>query len=473
MFILLLIPICWYLLSSLVNFWGGMVLFKSIGQNQAIIISGLLLLVQWCIPLFEYVRLIHNKTNKIATLVAASVTTICLGMAMLSAVGNTYVSQVEKGKEIVNAKTDSDIVSVSLEHIANKPVVVDTTDLYVSLKEEENKMLQLQNLPAKNLAGQLVYINGKQATIWQATNHCSSGIYYTDSRLHKKDCQEIKTISKNIDKLQLTIEQTLSIAKENDTNKNFVEKLSLLEKNKYNEEIITRAVVESLAVDPIASFLISDVDITNMDVEYHKNKKKEFQNKLLIPIIIACLILMWIEITLAEVFIRIKYNIKEEKPKLPLLRKDNLFSKIKPTPSKELEKVLTKINISQLMRSMTKPTLLKLIDNSVFDNGKVTNEEIIALQLAVCHLYKENEQLPLKSTCDIIQDRIISDSQYLNKLFDGKYNSSIDITKICKTNRLKSYCWEAFDNIFINNNDGKRYWKSENEIELLIKDKLI
>ena len=463
-----IVPFGWYCVSAGVNFKGGMILFQSLGFTAQMMAGCALLVVQFALPYFEYTERTTGENHSLGKIISWLVTMFCLFLTLSSMISTSVSNQILTGSELVSKELKIEADKLELDNVD----VIDN-DTYkennAEIKDLFSKIESIKNTTALNFAGNTVYKNNKKQTLWEVTNGCTpNNVYSTNEKLYKNHCEHIRTLESDMTVLKDTN------SKEN--HKAAIEK-SVELKNSISKD--TKGVGQQVALlfntDILLDYIAEGVDFSNTSPAYILSNKPQIKERSMMIAIIISVVGMLIEVWLMKAFIShfIKKEKAANKKKLNISfkwlnlkwMKDIFIFKNKEVVPDETVKVEFDAVKTMSTLDLSKIKSLQNINKLESGRGIVPIDEITTLQTAVSHLYSAGEHIPLKSTIDTITEKLLNDTEY-NKSLTGKTLSKEYITKICKTNRLKKFYFEIFENILIEKKDGKYYWMSEKDIEL-------
>ena len=474
------VPIVWYVISAGVNFFGGWVLCSSLGLVGQIVGGCALLIVQFSLPYYEYQSKYQNRPYTIGKFLSWLVTLLCLVVTM------SYVISTGISSTIQNS---FDIKSEQVEIEANKLLLDNTTipkDLDINVSNEQiqrlfSKVNSIQSFPAKNFAGDRVFLNGEAANIVDVTNDCtltntSMDVYMTDEKLYKSHCNEIDSLRNKIIILQ-------KIAGE-DSKEKILERST--QTSKELSSSITRIgklMSDMINQNRLELYVLEDIDLSNTDPDYILSVKPLIDERSMTVALMIGVIGMLIEYCLMKAFIGQFFpNTKTNNFNTPpwikglLDRVSKLIATVfvfifknkksdeEPTRDKEV------FNAKQWLQNITLQDVMMIQDVKQLNSnkGSVSIDDIYSLQLATLRQYSPGESIPLKSTITTIKNKALTNEHYSKTIsLTGKPLSNDEIDSIFKTNRLKKFFWEVFENTLLDKKDNKYYWKSEKDMELL------
>lgn len=466
-----IVPFGWYCTSAGVNFKGGMILFQSLGFTAQMMAGCALLVVQFALPYFEYTERTTGENHSLVKIISWLVTMFCLFLTLSSMISTSVSNQILTGSDLVSKELKIEADKLELDNVD----VIDNNTYKendAEIKSLFSKIESIKNTTARNFAGDVVYMNNKKQTLWEVTNNCTdNNVYSTNVKLYKNHCEHIRTLESDMAALKDTN------SKEN--HKAAIEK-SVKLKNSISKD--TKGVGQQVALlfntDILIDYIAEDVDFSNTSPEYILSNKPQIKERSMMIALIIATIGMLFEVLLMKAFIshfvrkdesldKKQFSINFKWFKLKSFIKFFIFkNKSGIVKSNSVESVKKTFNADNWMKSLTVKTITSLQNTDKLNRGVVDVNEIITLQTCVSHLYSAGEHIPLKSTIDNIIEKLLTNTEY-NKSLTGKTLSKEYITKICKTNRLKKFYFEVFENVLIEKNNGKYYWMSEKDIEIL------
>lgn len=478
LFVFINLPaIVWYTISGAINFYGGWVFCESLGVLGQIGGGAMLLVVQLSLPYYEYQSKKQNKPYVIGKTLSWLVTLICLVYVISNFISTKVGEEMKTG---FNIKANTVLIENSelqLEHIdvSNTPVV--SNDQIESLF---SKIKAIESTPAKNFAGDQVYVNGKAATVMSVTNSCtltgdSMDVYMTNDKLYKSHCEQLNNLNEQIRSLTI-LAGGESKAKKLDTANNVSKDLS--DAYKQTGEMVG----EQYNRDSLLIYLLDGIDTNNTDPNYLLQTKEVIDDRSTRVAVIVGSIGMTIEYMLMQAFVGQFFpnnNPSFWKSTWLLLMAlwnvvmtifVSLFNFIFRNKNSDNPKEQPDtFDANEWVSGLTLSSIQSIQDmgklNSV--RGSVVLDDILSLQLAVTQLYSAGEALPLKSTITTLKDKVLTNEHYSKRLSpNGKVLTEEQVDDIFKVNRLKKFYWEVFKDSLLDDINGKYHWKSEKDIEL-------
>lgn len=447
---LLSLVVLWYSLSAGANFYAGWDAVKFANNTYISVGVGLLgVCFQAMIPYFQYIINYNDvngyKTsvsNRIGFAIASGVAIFSFWIA-LSAMFNAQVAH--KITTTYNVAGTSEEIKATTLKLENSQIIDERTvkELESKLSDLEDKTTLLKNEVALNLKGDSV-----GDSVWNITEGCTKGVYFTNPKLYKSHCATILENNLKITSLKIDIADAKSRLGKTEHSINY--KSGLMEESSDKTKKLGEELAKLFEENGLYGILSSDFKMENCDSSCIMAYKESYSKKVNLAAFVIAILLFLAEYSLITNYIQMLNPIK----------KDKVEKKNAPT----IEQLDVKFfNVSDWMRQLTIDEIKQVVN---FQEGEGSHE-IEALTLATCHLYEENEIIPIGRTLATIKSKL-EDSEYCYSLLKDKCDDK-SISNICKNGRLQAKVFPLLNDVFIKRIDKSYYWKSRAEIESFLK----
>ena len=193
-YIVSLITMMMWGLSAFMNMWTGWLVGGVVSNYGALFGALFMLITEFIVP----ASLIYSRTtNHSLPLVVVTSIVMAVGLSIFSFWNGTALSLNTHFANMLKSGTNAESISTRID--ATK-----TSEKSLTITPEQsvqpllNKIAQIENKQARNLAGNPAYRNGRRLTVKSATNNCTSGVYYNNPKLYKNDCAEIKRLKQQV-----------------------------------------------------------------------------------------------------------------------------------------------------------------------------------------------------------------------------------------------------------------------------------
>lgn len=471
-----------FTLSAGANAYTGYTTGLLLGEYAGYFGLGVMVVTDMFAPLVIVVERVYSKrltlVNKLGykavALLGISLSVGCFWFSTSDAFSNAYTmhSSIQFDKSIIDLKDKKlDIVEQSNEIPKAQELAP-----YV------NGIKRLKERLATNYKGQHVYGSGGKQTVWQVTNGCTSGVYFTDKKLHKDDCTNIHNYQDKI--TEINSNNKLRVVNLGTSLSNADAKIDLEKQRKEKSE-------QEGSSNPLIPLIISYVGESG-DVKGALNN---------IAIFIAVLVELF-KLSLISMFVVALFP-KEEQKKTKMWNISGLLDEWKEAKSKallveaaakgkeaarleskieEMNSRVVVFNSVKYMRGIEYTVLETLYDfDTEFNGTKIPKSELKLLLLMVVREYQPDEQLTLRPTLDAICERVNDPkSDYAQKVkqeFDISHEELIlTACHVSKISRMRTKILPAMEKAGLvtsaGNNKTVYHWCSDGDIELMFKETL-
>lgn len=382
--IIALIAFSSWLVSALFNTWFGYTVGASANELMGYMVATLALCFELVVPSYLIYKSIVGSDS--AGFAVFSYLFIAMSISV-SVVSLDNSIQMSVSKNI--GMTDFAEASIESEKYKLEANILKSSSLEIT-PAQTNRVIfkridKLKNSRAYNLAG--VYTN---KTVWQVTNRCTRGIYYTSNKLYSDQCALIKRLEReareNIKRNKVVVSNKKKMAEmkmeaseikksiaENDRKKH--EKLPFLSKIKDNISSYTLGF--ALSVEMLKQFFMVLAVSSWFSVGNRKPKSKS----------------SFISKTIER-----RYRVNLARSKAKGKREAELEFESNKVKSKA-EDIARFISADEFMPKLKTTDLEMVIDFDKAIKGKsVKKDDVMVFTVLVCRLYSENGSVKLQKT---------------------------------------------------------------------------
>ena len=439
--------IIWYLISGIINFYAGYSSVIIMGSTLAAIVAGIFgVCLQAMIPYFVFIRKYNDKKgfktsyfNHAGVAIASFVTIFSFWLTLSNMATMQFADVIGNSYKLVASSEKIKATDFKIDNI-NIVDQVDVANLQKELGKIEGEITAIKNKKAYNLANV-----DTGHTVWEMTNGCTSGQYYTNSNLYKNDCLTLAELNNKATTIKTKIDETTR--NQGETAASVNAKSELLITNANNKEHFGESFSKMISNSNMITYFTSDYDVKKCDEQCTIDYKNNFIKKLNIILLAVAITLFIVEYSMVESLLGIISPVKKGSN---TVFENNIATSF-TNDAIDVNKKIAGLSYTEIER------LINFSDETT---------EIKALTLATCHLYSSGAKLPIKSTLDTIEIKL-QNKEYCNNLLN-EHCDSTSIKNICKNGRLQSKVFPLLDGVFIEKVGSSYFWKSEESLRSLL-----
>ena len=457
-----IVALLMWVLSTSMNAYTGWTMGGVIGYWGGVFGLSFMIITEFMVPASIATKSITGKTHVIGTVGAVMAVTISIfafwnGTALSL---NTHLATLQKSDLTIKSSSHN----LAANRIKSEKYTITPEQSVKPLLERASRLL---DPPAKNLAGHKVFKDGKVQSIRQATNNCSSGIYFTDERLYKNTCHTVTELFKQVRKIR----------KDNKTRSNNSEKSIAIEESSadlYKE--LAEMQYKKTTTLPFIDILLRQLDNGKVCEVTDESCKRENER---VVKNVSSSVALWVAVfaEIAKVAL-LGWAISLLIPNSKLI-KTNVF--VEWFRRKEKMKVLAEVkkakahgeklaelehslstepdidDIHGFMRNAIYPDLKPFINVTRMIQGtkNINVEDLLTFTVLVCNQYSENTQIPIHSTVNYLRKSATTDTKYVRRITKAHRLRTIILPELetagivkCMTVKGKyTYFWESEDKI--------------------------